>query len=132
MNRWRLFALGVGIAAAIAGVLLVVDVLEAERTDVAARKVTINACREGNLAGGYIRLVLERSPGFDARRLGLPEPDEALPILSCQETYEAGEPVRLRPRQEKLYLRVYARGRLPLVRDGVVVGSEPLPAPRRR
>lgn len=132
MTRGELFRTGLIVAVAMGVTFFVVNGRETERTNVAARQVTIDACREGNLAGGYIRLVLERSPGFNPRRLNIPPPDRALPMLSCQETYEHGRPIRLRPAEERRYLRIYARGRLPLVKNGRVVGDEPLPAPPRR
>lgn len=94
--------------------------------------LSYGACREGNLANGYIRLVLDETRGFDPAKVDLPDPDDVLPILSCRESIEAGRPVRLRADEEAHWLRVFKRGRLPLVDHGHVVGSESLPAPKRR
>lgn len=130
-RTWWLLLGGLAIAALVGLLLLVIDANESERTATAQRATEIAACRESNVPNAYIRLVLARSPGFKPAALGLPEPVRVLPILSCAEGADDGHPVRLRPAQERRYLVLFARGRLPIVRAGRVVGSEPFPAPPR-
>lgn len=128
MRRRNLFVAGVAAALVVLAVFYVVNGREEERTDVAADAVQIAACREANLPNAYIRLVLERSPGFDAGRLGLPPADEALPILSCAQTVQSSRgPVALSKRQTRRYLRIIVRRCLPRVDHGRVVGAERLP-----
>lgn len=127
MRRRRYLALGLIGAVVLGGVLWVVDSREGERTELGTEHVQYQDCREGNLPNAYVRLVLARSPGFDPAKLGVPNADDVLPILSCAETVESGHPVRLRQRQERRYLRVVARSCLPIVDNGKIVGAEALP-----
>lgn len=88
------------------------------------------SCDESNIPHAYIQLVLDRID-FDYGRLGLPAPSEALPILDCGETVEQDRNIRLSKGQERLYLRVFADGQLPVVEDGRVLGGEPFPSPAK-
>lgn len=128
MSRRRLFAVGCVLAIALGLMAWIVSSSSDDRAD----RLAYEVCRENNLPNAYLRLLLELNPDFDYEERGVPAPQVALPILSCQETVEASRPVRLRPEEERRYLRILARGRLPHVRDGEVVGSDPLPAPPRR
>ena len=113
------------------------------------RKQEIHDCREGNIPNAYLQL---RAREFVATDKGPPSITTqishlVLPILSCEESEDLGQPVRLRPDEEAKYLRIFKgtclyidparpKGcklpRLPLVHDGHVVGAEEFPAPRRR
>lgn len=125
-GRWWLLGIGAVVAAGIlAAAILVVTDSQRKRD-----KLAVAICRESNVPNAYIRLVLQRSPGFQARKLGLPEPSAVLPILSCQQSVEAGKNVRLAPAEEVRYLRIFASGRLPLVHEGRIVGTEPFPVAR--
>jgi hypothetical protein len=123
MSRRTLFAVGCVLAVSLVTVVWIAT----DTADNARNHLAVAICREGNLPNGYIRLVLDRNPRFDPQALGVPAPEDALPILSCQQTVDDGRPVRLAPAQERLYLKTLARSRLPVVRHGEVVGSEPLP-----
>lgn len=83
-------------------------------------------CRQENLPNAYLRL--RRPPGQRDER---PRANVVLPILWCRATVERDRPVRLRPSEERRYLKVVRRERLPVVDGdtGRVVGSEPLPTP---
>jgi hypothetical protein len=122
-SRWWLLGVGVVIALGIFAAAWIV-VLDSQSK---RNRLEVEVCREGNIPNAYIRLVLDRSPGFKATKLGLPAPSAVLPILSCQQSVDAGRNIRLAPNQEARYLHTFATGRLPFVDHGRVVGSEPFP-----
>jgi hypothetical protein len=141
-TRWLIGSLAVFIVLAVLTVLsigIVRNTQRAERNvkridrlqaDGAARdfKAKYADCREGNLPTAFVRLTIGRYLPPAARR----DADRKLPILWCYATVQLGMPVRLSPEEERRYLRVYDRSRLPVVdTHGHVVGSQPLPAPRR-
>jgi hypothetical protein len=122
-SRWWLLGIGIVVALGIVAASVIV-VSDSQRR---RNQLAVAICRESNVPNAYIRLVLQRSPGFQARKLGLPEPSAVLPILSCQQSVEAGKNVRLAPVEEARYLRIFASGRLPLVHEGRIVGTESFP-----
>lgn len=118
-SRAALVALGTVIGLAVFGALWV----GATQRRSALDSRDYAACREANIPNAFIRTV-DLLPPDQATRA-----DRDLPILWCRATVERGYPVRLAPIEERRYLAIYRRGRLPHVSDttGRVIGSDPLP-----
>lgn len=95
-----------------AGAIYVID----HNSDVKSDDTDIIQCERANLLRGYIR-------ARDGERA------QATALLDCRATIEghARFGVPLSDREARRYERVLSMGRLPLVQDGKVVGSEPVP-----
>lgn len=106
---------------------------EAEAARAAAEtkaKIDFQQCRSGNLRSAWERrdeVLGHRAGGAAGTAADLAT--ELLALRDCPATIRAGgRPVLLPRREERRYLvTVLVRRRLPIVRGGRVVGSEPLP-----
>lgn len=114
-----------------AGGILVVD----HNAKVKQGKTDFQQCDRGNLVRGYLR---SRSSELPLTTTGA-RADTLFPILDCQATVadakeaaaEGRDPrgVPLSRFETAQYEEVLSRGRLPIVKDGKVTGSEALPEP---
>jgi hypothetical protein len=104
-----------------AGAIYVID----HNSDVESDNTDTLQCERGNLVRGYLRA---RSAELPLTTTGA-RATTLFPILDCEATITMNDPVGipLSHREAIRYEQVLSTGRLPVVEDGKVVGSEPVP-----
>ena len=85
------------------------------------------ACRRGNVQRAYL---INRSTELQQTATGA-SAKVLFPLVDCRATAEnGGKTVTMRDRTALEFRRLVKAGRLPILEDGEVVDSEPIPTPR--